>query len=190
MGVYRMTVKLTFPNGANGGTNTWHVRTTSTPVPPAPTPTAMIKTFYTSIANLFPTSYQISWDGILSEVGNPAPAVVPPMTAWTVPGTGGVGNYGPAGVGFNVCWRSTLATRRGRGRTFVSPILAAAFDSAGTIADSNLAAIRTAANALVSSSLADGNGAVSVWSPSDNLGRDVASASVRDHVSWLSSRRG
>lgn len=190
MPLYRMTVKTQFPGGTGAGTNTWHIRTTTVPVAPAPSATNTIKAFYDAIKVNFGLPYRWSWDGVLSEVATAAPALVPVMTPWTVIGSsGGATDSGPAGVGLVVTWRSGVATKSGRGRTFIAPLPNGWFDSTGTIVDANLTTVRNAAAALVSASLADGNGAVSVYSQKQTIGRDVQSYLVNDRVAYLSSRR-
>lgn len=190
MAVYKLPVNLTFPIGSKRGVNTWHFRSTTVPAPgPLPIPDA-IKAFYNAIKVIFPGSTTISFDGVLTEVGTPTPTVIGNVTPWSVTGGATNDDYPAAGVGLCVGWRSSLATRRGRGRTFLAPVSRVTFDSVGTILDTQLATIKTAATALCSTSLADGNGAVVVWSPTDNTGRDVIGSKVNDRVAWLSSRRG
>lgn len=190
MAIYRMTVKTSFPGGSTQGTNTWHFRSTSVPVPPTPTPTAMVKNFYDALKAQFGLTYKWTWDGTIQEVGNATPALLPVMTPWTVQGSsGGNSDSGPAGVGLCVTWRSTVANRSGRGRTFIAPLPAAWYQTDGTLLDANLTIVRTAAAALVSASLSDGNGAIAVYSPKDNLSRDVAGATITDAPAFLSSRR-
>jgi hypothetical protein len=137
-----------------------------------------------------PTTMSWTFDGTLMEIGTDAPQAVPALTPWTVTGTVAGSTYMSAGVGYCVGWRTSLTNRHGRGRTFISPLAFAVGDGAdGTIADGHITAARTAASTLVSTSLADGNGAIVVWSPTTNLGHDITSSKVNDKVAWLSSRR-
>lgn len=190
MGLYRITVKTTFPGGTTVGTNTWHFRSTSVPIPTAPDITNTIKAFYDGIKANFGSAYSWAWDGVISEVATATPQAITPAPAWTVTGSSG-GNLdtGPSGVGLVVGWRSSLATRRGRGRTFIAPLPVSGFEANGTIAPAMLTAVRAAAAALVSTSTSNGNGAVSVFSQVDNVGRDVVGSAVVDRVAYLSSRR-
>lgn len=190
MTLYRLTVRTVFPGGSKAGTNTWHIRTTTAPVPGAPGVVSIVKAFYDGIKGNFGAAYSWSFDGVLAEVGTATPAQPPQIDPWTVTGsTGGNLDSGPAGVGAVVGWRSSLATRRGRGRTFISPLPAGCFEGDGTLSAAFLASLRTAASQMVTSSLADGNGAISVFSQSDNVGRDIVSSKVNDRVAYLSSRR-
>lgn len=190
MAFYKLPVTLSFPVGSKHGVNTWHYETATLPLPgPQSIPDA-IKAFYNAIKVLFPASTTIAFDGVLTEVGTATPSVIGTLTPWSITGTATNDDYPAAGVGLCVGWRSSLATRRGRGRTFLAPISRVSFDSVGTILDSQLATVRTAAATLVSTGLADGNGGLMVWSPTDNTGREVIASKVNDKVAWLSSRRG
>lgn len=190
MPIYRMTVKSTFPGGTGAGTNTWHFRKASVIVPGPDTMINAVKAFYDAQKALYGSTYKWTWDGTLTEVATSSPSLVAIQTGWTVQGSsGGNMDTGPAGVGLCVTWRSSIANRRGRGRTFIAPLPAQWYQTDGTILDANLTTVRTAASALVSTSLADGNGAIQVFSHVDNIGRDVVTASVTDRVAFLSSRR-
>lgn len=191
MPLYRYPVALTYATGSKRGVNTWHLRTGAPLVPGAPTLGTIIQNFYTACKAIFPSDMHADFEGVVTEVGTETPSIVPAIPTWTVSGTGTAGQYHGAGVGYCVSWRSSLATRRGRGRTFLSPVALVAISGAdGTPTDTNLTAVRNAASALVSASLADGNGAIVVFSPTDNVGRDVVGYKVNDKIAWLSSRRG
>lgn len=190
MPIYRMTIKTRFPGGSGAGTNTWHFRSTDAPVFGAPSPADIVKTFYTTLAGQFGATYFWSWDGSLQEILSDQPALVAVQSGFTLQGSGG-GNAdsGPAGVGMCITWRTSVATKSGRGRTFIAPLPVAYYESNGTIVDANLTTIRAAAAQVVSSSQADGNGAICVYSPKDAVARDVIGSTINDEVAYLSSRR-
>lgn len=190
MPILRATVRLTFPGGTTAGTNTWHVRTTDLPIGPAPSIMTVIHDFYDAMKSHFGAPYKWTWDGTLAQVDSDSPALITASSGWTVQGSSGGGSdSGPAGVGCVVTWRSSLATKSGRGRTFLAPLPAGWFEANGTLEETNLAALRQAAADLISGSISDGNGAVCVWSPTQSMGRDVIAATVNDRVAYLSSRR-
>lgn len=189
MPIYRVPVNIAYNVGSKRGVNTWHIRTTAAVVPPSTSTIDLIKNFYTAIRGMFPSSMSFTFDGILTEAGTATPTVVGALTPWTVTGNFVNNSYGAAGVGLCVGWRSSLATRRGRGRTFLAPLATGIYDTDGTLVDTYVTTLRTAAAALCTGSLADGNGAVSVYSPTDNVARDIVSSKVNDQVAWLSSRR-
>lgn len=110
-------------------------------------------------------------------------------SATNVTGTG-AGAYA-AGVGVRVQWNTNGIRngRRVRGATFVCPLVASVFDSAGTIGSTPLTAIQTAADTLAA------DGTLLVWSRpgspggSDGDSNSVTSALVPDRITALRSRR-
>jgi hypothetical protein len=150
---------------------------------------SIVKDFYMSARNAWPSNAEVSWDGTVRELGTDAPAMLSQQTPWAV--TGGVsGGYSSAPSMACVTWRTSLATRRGRGRTFLGPVGANAVDSGdGTLNTGILGVIRGAATALVSASDNALNGAVGVYSELDGVVRDVVASTVTDQVAVLRSRR-
>lgn len=192
MGVYRATVDLTYPVGSGRGTNTWTLRTPGGLDGVQITALmAYVRTFYTTLTFLFPTGYSAQWDGTVRELGTPTPELGPGLSPWTVNGTA-ASSAGYVSSASQICvtWRSSLATRRGRGRTFLGPIAVSNLQANGTIADAALTTVREAAADLVTSSQAtEGAGALAVWSEKDNLARDFVASSVTDQFAVLRSRR-
>lgn len=94
-----------------------------------------------------------------------------------------------APVGAVVTWRTTTIVRgrRLRGRTFVVPLVGAAFEDNGTLSSTNLATLQSAANDLI----ADAD--LRVWSrptaSSPGTSANVTSATVPDIAAVLRSRR-
>lgn len=151
-----------------------------------------LKTFFTALAGLFPTP--LSWtvpaagDTLDSVTG----ALVGTWTATgsgTVQGSGGTGAYA-GGVGARVFWNTTtvVGRRRLKGSTFLVPLLGTMYDGSGTIVNSVLTTIQTAADGLVASGVP-----WQVWHrPVLNQGGVVDAfngAIVPDRVAVLRSRR-
>src|SRR4051812_12225267 len=113
MGIYRLTVKTYFPIGSGGGTNTWHIRSTPGPALPVPSIITAISTFYNAIKGLFPSDMGFTYDGNLAQVDSTSPPLLGGFTPFAIGGSATSGNYGPAGVGACVIWRSGVATRSG-----------------------------------------------------------------------------
>lgn len=118
---------------------------------------------------------------------------------WTASGGGSVtmantGGYA-AGVGACITWTTggivsgTKGPRRLRGRTFLVPLAGPVYQGDGTITNSELAKLQEIANAIQAS------GPLAVWhrpttvGGSDGNSYGVVSATVRDKVAFLSSRR-
>jgi hypothetical protein len=140
------------------------------------------------------------YDGTLTEVGVASPSLVGGVTTWNATGAQPAATYGPAGVGMCVSWRSALANRQGRGRTFLNPLADNNFAADGTLVDTHLGPVRIAATALVTASLAGGDSSIGVWSTTAPRGTPalqpwegnfypLVSAKINDQVAWLSSRR-
>ena len=192
MAIWRTTVKLTFPRGSGGGTNTWHVRDPGTEVPSALSAlSSYLEDFYSGMASALGSGYVVQSDGVFTTVDDPEDpeAVEIGGAKWTVNGTGS--GFMDTQSMIVVGWRSSTPTRNGRGRTFIGPLIQGVIEpSNGTIAPPALANVQGLADDLVDQSLLGLNGAFVVWSPTENIARDLQSARVRDTFAHLSSRRG
>lgn len=154
--------------------------------------TVELATFFTSIQSLFPSAMQWtipSSGDVLDEVTGDLVSDWTGGTGAVVNGSGGSATYA-AGVGAMVRWNTPLVfnSRRMRGRTFLTHLSTAAYQSDGTL----LAATRTQL----------GNAATTFGTGTDNPlfwhrpvngagGQAVAatSAFIPDRVTWLQSRR-
>lgn len=189
MPVFRTQVRLNFQAGRLVGTNTWHLRTNGTlnGGQIAEIRSALLA-FYTGVASAVPTSHVSSWDGFFTEIATGSPGVQEVGATFSVPGTGGA-NYGAAANMACVSWRSTLAARSGRGRTFIGPLSVTALQGDGTLSTTPLTALRNAAQALVSTSASANGWGIGVWSEKDGVLRDIVASQVTDSVAILRSRR-
>lgn len=201
MAIYRVPVNIAYTGAGSPGVNVWHVRSTGSF---ATNPSDLqgmvtaIRTFYNSLVAYFPTTQSFTL-GTVTDVETDEEAV---PTWATVTGTT-AGGYLPQANCIVVTWKTTVAARRGRGRTFVGPLISTIAQTDGTIVDASRTAFLGAANTLVSTSTAYANGAVGVWglqnsraagdtTPYDQLPhvlRDVTGASIRDLFGIMRSRR-
>lgn len=148
--------------------------------------------FFNAIKAQFPTA--LSWtipssgDEIDSDTGQLTGSWIG-SGGGTVVGTGGNLAYA-AGVGARVQWNTTVIVRgrRVKGSTFLAPLLGAKFDTAGTVDNTTLGVLQTAASAFAASGVAKG-----VWSrpTPGSIGTYAAinDAIVPDRVTSLRSRR-
>lgn len=200
MTIYRVPVNITYTGAGSPGVNVWHIRSTdpwlSTPAQLQANVT-VIRTFYDALKALFPSTVVFTL-GTVTDVETQEEAV---PTFASVTGTGAVG-YAPQALAIVVTWKTVIAARRGRGRTFLGPMSSGTMQTDGSVTDANLTTIRTAATALVTSSLGYANGAIGVWGVTaprtdpaikykdlPHTFRDVTSATVRDIFGVLRSRR-
>lgn len=192
MPVYRATVRSTFNAGSGVGTNSWTLRTVGGGLEGGDIDSlmAVVKQFYTDLALWFPLGHSFTWDGTLTELATPDPEFRAPREPWTVLGLNN-GVYGPAPAAACVTWRTSLAGRSGRGRTFLSPLASEAFQGDGSLNNTFRSTVVTAAADLVTASddIGETVGALAVWSETDGVARDIIGATVTDQAAVLRSRR-
>lgn len=197
MAVYRVPVSITWPGSGSPGVNVFHLRTTEdsgTPLNPT-----LIEDGLDVLAPFLQTVYGAAGCAGLSwSVGAGVVNVETQEARDFTPRTGASGGTGmaPPALALVVGWRTTSATRRGRGRTFIGPLRGAISDgTSGTPEDAYIAQIQAAADTFC-----DANGALvgcawAIWGQESagiagvNVARDITSARVRDSFAVLRSRR-
>jgi hypothetical protein len=202
MAIFRVPINLTFPGAGSPGANIWHIRTVTptsgSELSEANTLIGYLRAFYVAMQPYLALSTVVSL-GTVTEVGT-AREIVPTMATVTSSGV----DSAPQALAVVVTWRTTIAARRGRGRTFVGPITKSVLQTDGTIVDGTRTTMATAAGALVTSSMGFGNGAVGVYgyndaktpgkenprNPADaRVFRDFTGYQIRDLFGVLRSRR-
>ena len=194
---------LTFPGVGSPGANIWHIRTIADPLDAGELSQAnslvgYIRTFYSALVGFLPATTTVNLGTVTEE--ETQREITPTMATVTGSGTGSA----PQALAVVVTWKTSIAARRGRGRTFLGPLATTLMQSDGTPNDASLVSIRTAAGALVTSSTSFGNGAIGVYgyqnakvSGKENLRdpndprvfRDFTGYAVRDQFGVLRSRR-
>lgn len=155
---------------------------------------AALKTFFTAIQSAFPNT-AITWTFPAGgETINAANGALVGAWSGATPSSLTAAASNPdwlAGVGARIAWNTDAVSRgrRVRGSTFLVPLNGSASSSDGTIVNTYVTSLQTAATALVTG--ADHT----IWSRpsapglSDGGSSTVTSATVPDRVSWLRSRR-
>lgn len=188
MAIIRVPVKITYPGEGGPGMNVLHVRTVADP-PGSALSDALeaITTFYEFQNQNFPVGITITIGEsmVLDPLGTPTYL---DDEASTVGGAGS-SEIAPQLLAIVCSWRTTSATRSGRGRTFVGPLSKTALDSNGTPTSDVHGRTLEAAQDLVAASVAAAGWSVGVLSIKQGLLRDIVGVSVRDRFSYLSSRR-
>lgn len=191
MPLYRVQPRYRFNFGSGGGTNTWCIRTVGADIADGDLADAIaaLKAFYTACAPLLTNNTVVSFDGVVREISG-EPRYVDPADPWSVTGSGG-GGAGPAAGQACVSWKTSSATRRGRGRTFIGPLATNAIDvNDGTLTTTRYQGLLVAAGQLIDASSSAGQWAIAVYSELDGVARDIVAAGVTDQVAVLRSRRG
>lgn len=190
MGIYRIPVKLegtTTPGGP--WMNVMHVRLVDdTETGELGNALDALEQFYEGVRGHIPNTVTITLgEGMIRDpLGSPE-YVDDDRRVLT--GGGAAGQHLSALLAVVVGWRTSSATRSGRGRTFVGPLVLSANEGNGTPSANVLAAINNAADGLVSDSLGTNGWAFGVLSTKQGVFRDVTGHSVRDRFAFLSSRR-
>ena len=196
MAVWRMPVNLTYGNGGGPGVNIWHLRDLDGTPGEAQTLVDSLHSFYTAVmttgvggAGIFQNNTTAS----ASELINVDTQETQQINWTDILGPGVTTSLPPANQ-ICISWRTSIAARRGMGRTFLGPLGANAQESNGTIAAAVLDLVRGAASDLVSASLTDGNGAFGVYGLQSSGGtarvlRDFTGSAVQDKFAVLRSRR-
>lgn len=169
--------------------NVWHLRAGSILTgPQISNQMANLKTFYQGVAPLLRSDVVVTSPEFLTTVED-SPQYVNPGTAWSVNGSGGY-ESGNAASALCISWYSATANRRGRGRTFLSPLYRNLYDGAGQLSADRVLIAQNAATALIN--LQTGplpDGAFGVYSQKDKVVRDYVRAKVRRAPAILTSRR-
>lgn len=188
MPIYRVPVKIEYPHTGGPGYNVFHVRTVSNARDELLDALDAIEQFYTSLRSHFAggTRHTIGEGMIKDPLGSPEYVNDDARTRLGE----GANTVAPSLLALTVSWKTSSATRSGRGRTFVGPFTSDAMQNTdGTPSTALMTAIRNAANTLVSESSGLNDWAIGVLSVKQGLLRDFTGASVKDRWSYLSSRR-
>lgn len=190
MAVYRTSVAIESPDIGGVGANVWHLRTSDTGPDQDQVNLLMqgLKGFYQDVAPVFPEDVTIRWDGSAQQILSAEPGLVEGATAWSVPGGTTSQGLPPANC-LCITWRTSLSTRSGRGRTFLGPVAEEHVDAGGRPTTTIRTLLQSAAAEFIDSFDSIGAGAFAVFSPTDNVARDITGARIPTEFAVLRSRR-
>lgn len=200
MPILRIPVSIAWNGPGTPGVNVWHARVADVTVFADATVTAWgagqilgsIRKFYQDASSIFPSSVTFSLGDNVLDVETNEYVESTQVNSWV--GTGGP-NYAPLASQMVVGWRTALAARRGRGRTFLGPLASTTIDGSGTPTPTALTTVQTAADTLVNASGGVNGWAIGVYGqqaqgiPTAKVLRDVTAAKARDTFAVLRSRR-
>lgn len=188
MATYKASVGLSWTGAGSPGVNVWHFRCDDQPLSTSVQEVVdALEAFYTAVKGSLAAGVTVTMpeEVIEDPYGSPTYKAV---DGWSVTGSGATG-YAPLASAIVIGWRTTSATRSGRGRTFLSPLAGYCVDADGTPKSDVLAQVRGAAQTLVDTSDGWNQAAIGVYSLKQNLLRDIKSSAVRDTFAVLRSRR-
>jgi len=190
MAIYRIPVKITHSSLPDMAMNVLHFRvsagvnTESQNLGEAITATVAL---YTALKNYYAYQAQI----VIGESMIRDPLGTPEYVdddVHTLSADGVAGNA-PVLLAACVSWRTSSATRSGRGRTFLGPLSPAVLESNGTPTANFLSDTNNALQDFVDTSGEGNEWAFGVLSTKTGVFRDVTGKSLKDRWAYLSSRR-
>lgn len=189
MAIIRFPVDITWPGTGGPGVNVWHFRTGGSDLDDSEVSglSDIVHAFYADGWSIIaPTDAHASFAGLYYGVGlneGEASSVAPWSEAGAQPDP-----TLPLATQVVVNWLTNSGGRRGRGKTFLGPV-AASVNADGSPNGAYLNDVGTAAAALIESSDSLANGAVAVWSPTDEVARDFTGYRMTSKFAVLRSRR-
>lgn len=164
-----------------------------------------VEAFFSGVAGLLPPAVRVAVRGeaeILEPAQGKLQTFISAGARGVVMGSAQASGYSAAS-GVVVTWRSNgvVANRRARGRTFLVPAANGAYDLDGTLQQSTMTTLQTAANALI---VPNGEVKLGVWArpheqrvnkkgeiipARDGSWHEITSASIPDKTAVLRSRR-
>lgn len=151
---------------------------------------ADIRVFFDTIKGLLPDDVLISFDSEVLELqaDGTLTDVVAIGTPTAVSGSGATNYARPVGGRVDWVTGEIVGGRRLRGRTYIVPLLASAYDTGGTLTGVAQNALRQAAQDLLNALSADSI-PLGVWSRKNSFAASVSSPSVPFSTAVLRSRR-
>lgn len=191
MAIFRVPVRIDHSQPGTPAYNVWAVRT----IGPSGDDEDQLRDavdsladFYTSLRTTYITGATITiGEGMIKDpLGSPEYVDDYRKTILS----SGAGGQLPAMLSIVIGWRTSSATRSGRGRTFLGPFQANVNQSTnGTIDESILSTVRGATTGLLNDSTGPSGWSLGVLSTKQRLLRDFTGFTIKDRWSYLSSRR-
>lgn len=190
MAVFRASVSITSPDLGGVGANVWHLRTSDVGTTEGNVGVLMsaLEAFYTDIAPLFPEDVTVRWDGSVQQILSAEPVLLEGGDDWSVPGGTTSQGLPPANC-LCMTWRTQLSTRSGRGRSFLGPIAEQHVGVDGRPTSTARDLLSGAASDFIDLFDSAGAGAFAVYSPTDEIARDITGYKVPTEFAVLRSRR-
>lgn len=187
--IVRVPVRFNFGQAGNDAMNVWNVRTITDGEDGADMlheALLSLKTFYTGMQAYLPSGTITLGEGMIRDpLGNPEYQDDDPQTITTNGGT----SIAPPFLAVVISWRTTSASRSGRGRTFVGPWISSQMQADGTPAATLITSVKNHATDLLNDSRGPSGWSLGVLSQKQRVLRDITGFSVHDRWAYLSSRR-
>lgn len=186
--IFRIANKISYNQPGSPGVNIMHVRADAEGASELlEEALSSIAGFYTSIASVLAPGVRV--DVAESVIQDPlgSRVVIGVPSAAVLGASASV--QAPALLCICASWKTSIATRSGRGRTFIGPLEGTAGDSDGSTSNDKRLTVLEAAQVLIQESSAANGWGFGILSLKDGLLRDVVGVTISDQLSYLSSRR-
>lgn len=189
MPIYRTQARIDYPGDGGPGYNAFHFRTTNVPdsASQLEAATNALGAFYSRILNRLQGNAVVVIDGVWSGLGSAV------GTGFDFPNQSlsvGGGTALPEFVSINLRWFSSVAGRRGRGRSFIGPLTQGVLAENGNLAPAVQSAVADAATEeLIEPFDGNLNGAFGIYSRTNGTISDWVRAQVPAELASLTSRR-
>lgn len=192
MSIWRATWTIDHPSLGGTGTNTWHARVgvvggEISEHEQLDLLNGHLGEFYTAIEDVFAGGAHLHFNGEWLEVEVEEPRLYAGDSNDLV--VGGTTDALPPANCLVVGWRTSVASKSGRGRTFLGPLRTADNEANGTPSEPVRTMVESAAADFISSFDGVDSGAFGVYSKHDGVIRDFISGRVRNQFGMLTSRR-
>lgn len=198
MAIYRIPVSITGGGLPSPAINVWHCRVETLgdleggPTSPYNGPLGALQDFYTRTKQDYPGGMVIQVPNSIIDVDTQEETsdytdLAPIIATGT--------NAAPRGLAVTVSWKTSVAARRARGRTFLGPLSYTMLQTDGTIADAFRSTLIVELQDLLNKSTAVNGWALGVYGqqtagiPTPKVLRDFTAFSVADKFAHLRSRR-
>jgi hypothetical protein len=111
------------------------------------------------------------------------------LDPWTFTQVSGDANFSALTNQVTCTKRTSVATRAGRGRVFLGPLAKNAISADGSMLDATVVSLQGYCDTLVAASEGEVDGAIGVYSRTQEVFRDLTSLQARDSIKVLRSRR-
>lgn len=205
MAIFRVPINLTWSGSGSPGVNVFHVRDDAWPGSTnLDTTISALRDAYADLCNsttgILALGTKVSLGDIVElESGE---YVQPGAGAWTDQTSARTGGNAAPALQIVVSWRTTLAARRGMGRTFLGPLAAPCVDADGTPTTAAMTAAKAFGQDVLNQNGTVGSSRIGIYGAQAALTdaqkqsgdyprvlRDITGYRVRDQFAVLRSRR-
>jgi hypothetical protein len=185
--IIRVVAELT-RSGVSVGANVFHFQVTTPELDGAQASVDALETFYDSIKGVYTSTTTITIGSVVATVGETPNRFVDGVTPAVVNGTGAT-DAQPNNSAALITWRTGLAGRSRRGRSYLGPFRNGITDGDGRNLQSSFRdAFQAAADQLVDDASGPGGTTLVVWSEVLQVATAVANGLARTYLGSMRTR--